>query len=63
MKNKTTSVTTEFPEELVTLLDQVAAARTITRSALIRQLVLEGLSRLSYLPENTKKALGNPGRN
>lgn len=59
---KTISVTIEYEDELVPLIDRVAKARGTTRSQIIRQWTLEGLARLSYLPEDTKKALGFLGK-
>jgi hypothetical protein len=53
-------VTVEFEEQTLAFIDKVAKGRESTRSVVIRQFVLEGLARLSYLPEDAKKALGIP---
>jgi len=48
-----------LPEDLVELLDKVKEDRKDpTRSDTVRFLLLKALADLSFLPEDTKKALG-----
>jgi len=48
-----------LPEDLVELLDKVKRdRRDPTRSDTVRFLILKALADLSFLPQNTKKALG-----
>jgi metal-responsive CopG/Arc/MetJ family transcriptional regulator len=48
-----------LPEDLVQILDKVKLARKDpTRSDTVRFLVLKALAEMSFLPDETKKALG-----
>jgi metal-responsive CopG/Arc/MetJ family transcriptional regulator len=59
MKNK--AVCISLPESLIKLLDEVMVKRQDpTRSDTIRVLLLSALAEMSFLPDETKKALGFP---
>jgi metal-responsive CopG/Arc/MetJ family transcriptional regulator len=48
-----------LPDDLISILDEVKKNRMDpTRSDTVRFLLLRSLAELSFLPENTKKALG-----
>jgi len=48
-----------LPEDLVELLDKVKEfRRDPTRSDTVRFLILKALAEMSFLPDQTKKALG-----
>lgn len=53
-------VATRVEPQILEWLDEVAKARGISRSDLLRLLIKEELARLSFLPDNVKKALGVP---
>jgi len=58
-ENDYTVISFRLDNDILELLDKVAEAREVSRSAVIRQAILEFLARLSYLPDEKKKALGN----
>ena len=51
-------VATRVEPEIIEKLDEVAKARGISRSDLLRMLIIKELAGLSYLPAHVKKALG-----
>lgn len=51
-------ITFQEDEEIIKLVDQVVEAQGTDRSAFIRDAIRRVLADLSYLPVDTKKALG-----
>jgi len=59
MKSKGTGTVVWLPGDLVDIVDKLKVERMDpTRSDTVRFLILRALANLSYLPEETKKAIG-----
>jgi thymidylate synthase ThyX len=55
---KTVTISLLIPEKINELLEHVVLARGEDKSSFIRRSIYTELARLSFLPEETKKALG-----